>query len=341
MEILLVSGRFRVPVVEGTQKSVMNLANELVEKGHEVSWLTREHDRRPGELDEKVELIGTKITLSNVLKNRSIVKGFDIVNVHTSSPKMALYWKTAAPKKVLITWPAFRKWSRTDRIIQHLTDNTAVTNSVADKLPGKPEITPYSVDTENYNASRTPGNKSKLKICFIGKPSSGRGFDHLCKALQKVECEFELNYALAKNRGDIEEAENKVEGYGIRDQTEMYHGFVEDLPKYLNDNDVFVNLVESSQGITAPPILTLEAMSCGRATISSKDPVFRELVKDGENGFLEEYNDYEEIAERLGELNENRESIRQIGEEARKMIIEKHSKKVSADKFEKAYEKRL
>jgi len=337
MKVMFVTGRLKSPLVEGTQKSVVNLANELVSRGHEVTWLARDGRKNPGELSDEVNVIRKNYNLRNLSQFRSLAKENDVVNVHTSSTKMALFWTVIARKNSIITWAARRSRTKTDLLIQKACENTAVTKTVADWLPGNPKITPYSVDADKFSSK--PGEEGNaFEVCYIGKPSTGRGFDHICKALQQLEITFSFKYGLAKTRGDLEEAKSKLNNHNLEDQTEIHYGYIEDLPHFLGSADVFANLIESTKGVTSPPILTIEAMACETVTISSKEPDFVELIEDGEEGFLIEFDDYEEIARILEELHKNEDFKNQVGERAREKVLERHSINRSADRFVEVYQ---
>ena len=335
MNVLLVTGRLESPLVEGTQKSVLNLANELIRRDHNITWLARKNAETPKQLSNEVEVVRKDFKFSNIPYFRNLAKEKDIVNVHTSSVKMSFFWKLIA-RKIIVTWPARRSRTKLDKTLQKLTLNTAVTPTVQKWLPDNPKLTPYSVnlDIYDYQSSQQGG---QLEICYIGKPSSRRGFDHLCSAMSQLEIDFKFKYALAELRGDIEEAKSKIEKYGLEENTEMHYGYVEDLPEFLGSADIFANLVENTRGITSPPILTLEAMACRTATISSNVSDFSDIIEDDKSGYLVDYNDYDKIADIITYLDKNRDELERIGENGREVVKTHHSIERSADKFIEAY----
>lgn len=337
MRILLVTGIMNVPIVEGTQKSVLNLANGLVERGHEVAWLTDEFPGRPEDLNKEVELIEEDIRPFNWLSLRKASKSFDVVNVHTSSPRMGFFWRTVTPRKSIVTWAAWKDWDRREKMMQKLCNSSAVTEAVREKACGVNEVTSYSVDTETYRDKGKDDDRPCLM--YIGKPSARRGFDHVCEVLSRIESDFVFRYAVADARGDKEEAEDKLEEYGLSEQTELFSGFVADLPQYLSQADIFMNLVENTERITSPPILTLEAMACETVSFSSSDKDFTDLINDGENGFTFDFDDYDEMAEKAEALIQDKQRMKEIGVKGREVVKENHSIEKSVDSFEELYRK--
>jgi len=348
MKVLIVTGKLYKNLYEGTQKSVVNLANRMSEEGHEINWLTREKYKGknfrkqgpPNELADNISVYYTKMSKSNIKDIRRQINKInpDIINVHTSSGRMGLFWTLNFPKKTLVTFPCWTKWGTLEKLSFNFIRKTAVTKAVDNKLPGKNRITRYPVDTESYDSQKAI-DTSKPTLFYIGEPSEFRGFDQACKALSHLDIDFEFKVAVAEGLGDKETAERKLKEHGIRKNTELTIGFVENLPEYINEGDICLNLLENCRRTTSPPIFGLEAMSCGRVPLYSDVPEFREVIDDGENGFLVDDKDYEEIARRIEWLSQNPEKAVEIGKKARNKIIEKHSIESSVKSFEKIYKK--
>lgn len=339
MKILLVTGIMGPPFVEGTQKSVMNLANELVGRGHDVAWLSNVFPEHPDGLSDEVSKIEIRINPSNYLELRKATEDFDVVNVHTSSPRMSFFWRLIAPMKSITTWAARRKWSRKEKLMRYFSYNVPVTDAVADEVPLSRSVTPYAVDTDDYR-DREVSNGSKPVMMYIGNPSPDRGFDHVCEVLSRMETDFVFKFAVAESRGDREKAVEKLEDHGLMDKTEIHYGYIEDMPEYLSQADIFFNLPMDTYSITSPPVLTMEAMACERVTFSSNAPDFRDLIEHGEDGFVFDYDDYDEMAEKADEILGEEELMSSMGEAAREKILQTHSVEVSADAFEEVYSRR-
>jgi glycosyltransferase involved in cell wall biosynthesis len=76
--------------------------------------------------------------------------------------------------------------------------------------------------------------------------------------------------------------------------------------------------------LTYPFVLSwsmLEAMSAGCALLASDTAPVREVVRDGENGFLTEFFGAETLAKRASDLLENRDDLGAIREAARQTVV--------------------
>lgn len=90
-----------------------------------------------------------------------------------------------------------------------------------------------------------------------------------------------------------------------------------EVPKYMVASDVFV-LPSLSEGF---PLVTLEAMASGLPIVATKVGGLPEIVKDGDNGFLIEPKNPEQIAEKVLSLlvdEELREKISRNNQEKAK-----------------------
>ncbi len=342
MNILLVIGRLPSHTVEGTRKSVVLLANELSSRGHHVSIVTREMYRDydlPPILSDTVHVHYIPMSKLSVLSARRFVKEQDpdVINVHTASNRMALFWHIVGGKKTVVTYPTYQSWSRWQHGIQRLVTKTVVTSSVQERVAGESIVTPYGIDTSTYT-DQNAVNPDPPSLFYLGTPNARKGFDQACNVLSNYENEFEFRVAVSDDRWNADTARETLLKHEIMDRTELTTEIIDDVPAYMNQSDILLNLLESARNRTCPPILTLEAMSCGRVPICTDIPEFRNVIDDGVNGFLVDNTDYEGIAEKIRWLREHPEEARAMGQRARNRILETHSVDVSADAFVDAYQ---
>ena len=98
-----------------------------------------------------------------------------------------------------------------------------------------------------------------------------------------------------------------------------YFGEVEDVRPYLLESSVFV-LPSHHEGL---PRSTLEAMSSGRAIITTNAPGCRDTVKEGVNGFLVEVANVEHLVEKIKYFIKNPIKITEMGVASRKIVIKR------------------
>lgn len=102
---------------------------------------------------------------------------------------------------------------------------------------------------------------------------------------------------------------------------------IDDLVNEYNSSSVYFN----SSTLSPIPMSLLEAMSCGCAVVSTATCMIPEIVKNGHNGYIS--NSEEELRYYL-QLVLNDEQLRKnLGENARKTILEKFSEKAFLDNW--------
>lgn len=99
----------------------------------------------------------------------------------------------------------------------------------------------------------------------------------------------------------------------ISDGSIEFPGEVKDPVSYYHQCSVFVLPSYYREGL---PRTILEAMSCGRAVITTDWPGCRDAVINGETGFLVQPKNYMEVADRMRQLIENKDLLNQMAENA-------------------------
>jgi len=98
-----------------------------------------------------------------------------------------------------------------------------------------------------------------------------------------------------------------------------YYGEVEDVRPYLVESSVFI-LPSYHEGL---PRSTLEAMSTGRAIITTDAPGCRDTVEEGVNGFLVEVTNVEHLVEKIKYFITNPIKITEMGVASRNIVLKR------------------
>ena len=106
----------------------------------------------------------------------------------------------------------------------------------------------------------------------------------------------------------------------VKEGTIEYLGRLEDVRPAIADVSVYV-LPSYHEGT---PRTVLEAMSMGRPVITTDAPGCRETVEEGRNGFLVPVRDAKALAERMEYFIKHPELIARMGEESRRIAVEKY-----------------
>lgn len=107
----------------------------------------------------------------------------------------------------------------------------------------------------------------------------------------------------------------------------------DELPKYYRACDLFM-LLSFSEGL---PKVILEAMASRKPVIASDIPAHRELIQDGQNGFLVDPKNPEQIAEKTALLLTKKELAQQMGNRSRRIIENSFTWEKVAERVNKVY----
>lgn len=186
---------------------------------------------------------------------------------------------------------------------------------------------PNSVDTNKFTFT-APIEDKKLKLGFIGRLEASRGLVLLYDLIKNLPEYVEMHIVGAGFSTYIDRFKSKVEISKIHFYINVKN---EDIPKFLSNMDVIFNPV-LAEGISR---ITLESMSCGRPVIML-DKGDRYPVIHGRTGYLIKH-DINELLELLQYLHDNRDELKKIGKNARKVVENEFSNEVIIPKIKKIY----
>lgn len=121
--------------------------------------------------------------------------------------------------------------------------------------------------------------------------------------------------------------EGHVERLGLKDRVIMT-GFRTDIPKLLAISDVCALTSESSEGV---PQSVLQYQAMARPVVACRAGGIPEVIEDGATGLLAPPNDIDAVASAVSRLLEDKGLAEKLGQNARKVIEEKHSLKTMAE----------
>ena len=104
--------------------------------------------------------------------------------------------------------------------------------------------------------------------------------------------------------------------------TVVWWGHQNDMPAVLAQSHIVCLPSYYREGV---PKSLIEAASCGRPIVTTDSPGCREIVKDGENGFLVPVRDSAALAAAVGKLLNDPHLRRRFGTRGRELVIEKFS----------------
>jgi L-malate glycosyltransferase len=371
MKICMYTSEFP-PDVGGISTYVYNLSKRLVERGHEVTVITRGTWKETYcEEIEKIYVYRVKffpsfpspfkihqLFINKLLKYLNF--GFDIIHLHGTlvpvkpifdSSLPVIFTSHGASKKKLEYMEAktlhffivklLRKnlFKLEQEIVEKSDIITAVSNSSADDLRTyhkfKKQITIVhnGVDTSFFIPSE---KKSNLKsILYTGRFEIFKGLYDLIESSRIVCKKYpDTKFVLIGSGTIFDNLKKQVNKFKLEDNF-IFTGFLSksQIIEYYQNATVFV-LPSYREGF---PTSLMEAMSCGVPSIATNVEGNFELIQNGENGLLVPLKNPEKLAESIVYLLENEELRSKIGRNARDYIVKNYDWETITDGFEKLY----
>lgn len=174
------------------------------------------------------------------------------------------------------------------------------------------------VNMDRFSKAPLP---KKMVFFMLSRIMNNKGVKEYLSAAEKVkklypEVEFRLLGAIENIQDSLEESQ--IDCY-VKKGIIKYFPECSDVVPYYHDCSVFV-LPSYREGT---PRSVLEAMSCGRAIITTDAPGCRETVKDGVNGFLVPVKNVDVLVQKMILFIENPILVESMGEESYKYCREK------------------
>jgi glycosyltransferase involved in cell wall biosynthesis len=369
MHICRIAGELFPPISGGVGHYVYNLSKKLVEKGHEVTVITRGqwkktyYEEIDGIFVYRVQFIPTypfHIQAHGIFVNKllkSIESNFDIVHlhsplipvIHTSLPSVVTEHGTSRSYinslKLLDSYSLVLKtfskmYFAIDRKVVNSADKvTAVSNDCANDLRAyygikDVEIVYKGVDS-NFFIPNENKNEENSYILYTGRLSSGKGLSDLIKSAKYVCKDHPAIRFILAGEGPAKKSFKKLVHDFKLDKNVFFVGHLDQntLLKYYQNATVSV-LPSYYEGL---PGSLLEAMSCGIPTIATAVGGMPEVVVEGETGFLIPPNNPAKLASAISKLLKDEKLRKQMGKNARKRVKRYYDWDIITNNIEKIY----
>lgn len=151
------------------------------------------------------------------------------------------------------------------------------------------------------------------QIVCVGSLSYNKGYDLLIDAWSKIASQYPSWSVHIYGKGDASTYQTTIHQLGIQEQI-TFHNPVQDIESIYQQASMLV-LPSRSEGFG---MVLIEAMACGVPCIAFDCPCGpRDIINDGENGFLVEPQDTEELANKIQQLIEDKELRIKLGRSAK------------------------
>ena len=177
------------------------------------------------------------------------------------------------------------------------------------------EWIPNAVDTERFMPVADKPNRPV--VTYVGKLERWKGVDVLIKCFEAINRELEGVEFLIAGRGSLEgklrETKLPIEFLGSVPYAEM--------PEIYQRTSVLI-LPSYMEGF---PCTCIEALSCGVPAVATDVGDVKEIVLDGETGFLAKPGDSEEITSHIIKILKDKNLAKKLGENGRTHVKENFS----------------
>ena len=169
----------------------------------------------------------------------------------------------------------------------------------------------YGVDLSKFNVHGKIKTKNKFNIICVGSLSVRKGIIYLINAFNDLK----LKNSNLIFVGNVEKKLDKILSQKLNDRIKIF--------KSVNQNSLKNFYINSSVYVTCSveeglSMVQLQAMACGLPVICTENSGGREIIEDGENGFILPIRDVEKLKEKLKYLYDNRDIMYSMGEKAEK-----------------------
>ena len=165
-------------------------------------------------------------------------------------------------------------------------------------------------------------NKEVINIGIVGRLVPVKNHKMLFKVAKRVKGKgLRVKIAVIGDGEMREELEKYVIELGIEDKVE-FRGWIKDLKAIYEGLDIVV-LTSLNEGT---PVSLIEAMAAGRPVVATNVGGVKDIVKDGNSGYLVESGNVEEFTKKLLELVRDPEKRRTFGQNGRNIVKNRFTK---------------
>ncbi len=195
---------------------------------------------------------------------------------------------------------------------------------------------PTGVDLKRFNPENVKPafQVNGFSIGMIGVLRSWKGHRFFIEAVPEILSQIhDAIFYIVGDGPQYENIKNLIQGLSLQDRVFML-GHREDIPEIIAAINVIVHPSYANEGV---PQTILQAMAMGKPVVASDAGAIKEVIMDGQTGFLIQPRSSHEIASRVIETYKNPELRAKFGKEGKRFIERFYSMDRMLDHIERLY----
>ncbi|MDL9979528.1 glycosyltransferase [Microbacterium sp. ASV49] len=301
-----------------------------------LPWMSKHYARKVlNEVKPDVVHIQSHIVIGRGLAREAHKRGIPIIATNHVMAENIVDFTTLPPflDKVVVKL-AWDDATRTFDLTRAVTTPTRKAADFLEATTGLTGVIPVScgIDMRNYAPDLTPRDANR--ILFVGRLTTEKHIDVLLKATAKLDPALAVTVDIVGSGDQRRNLELLTQQLGLKDRV-TFHGHTsdEDLRDLYSHASVFaIASIAELQSIA-----TMEAMASGLPVVAANAVALPHLVHDGENGYLFEPGNVDEMAARLTDVLTAAPEERLRMQQASLDLVSVHDINRTLDTFEALY----
>jgi glycosyltransferase involved in cell wall biosynthesis len=185
------------------------------------------------------------------------------------------------------------------------------------------------VDTDHYAFIPKPPPQPIIHCAYAGRMIGIKGLETLYQAfkiLKKEDAQIHLHlYGMPDKENPGSWTLARLKKWQEENPLVHFHGYHDDMAQMWSQTHVAIQVSYGGEGV---PKSLIEAASCGCAIIASNVPGCRDMVENGQNGYLVEAYDAYAIVVAMQKLADSRSMIERMGHKSRALVLSRFSQEI-------------
>ena len=263
-------------------------------------------------------------------------RGMRLIGTNHFMPENLFEYTFILPK-FLESWATGLAWAAADRSFRRAERVTTPTRKAAEYLEANTSVTNVlaiscGIDAHNYTPNMA--KRTDNLIVFLGRVVDEKQIDKLIRAFARLDPALDARLEIVGGGDQETKLKSLAAQLGVT-QHVKFTGYVEE--DYLRNALTRATVFAMPSIAELQSISTMEAMASGLPIVAANAMALPHLVHDGENGFLFEPGNVDELAQKLTRvLTMPEDELLKFKKESLK-IVESHDIQRTLDTFESLY----